>query len=167
MPLPAVRRFPAGWIALALLGSAALGIGMQATPMLVVDVVLAAVVAVAVALRPFESLLLILALRATVVNSVFADVATFADWADALSIIFGFLSPEQADAATAALAKLNDYVDDLLEQRRAAPGDDLVSALVVAEVDGVPVMECRCGVLNGQYALRVERMLPSASQEAA
>ena len=38
---------------------------------------------------------------------------------------------------------------------------------MVAEVDGVPVMECRCGVLNGQYALRVERMLPSASQEAA
>ena len=24
---------------------------------------------------------------------------------------------------------------------------------MVAEVDGVPVMECRCGVLNGQYAL--------------
>jgi flagellar motor switch protein FliM len=38
---------------------------------------------------------------------------------------------------------------------------------MIAEVDGVPVMECRCGVLNGQYALRVERMLPSASQEAA
>jgi flagellar motor switch protein FliM len=38
---------------------------------------------------------------------------------------------------------------------------------MVAEVDGVPVMECRCGVLNGQYALRVEKMLPSASQEAA
>jgi flagellar motor switch protein FliM len=38
---------------------------------------------------------------------------------------------------------------------------------MVAEVDGVPVMECRCGVLNGQYALRVERMLPSPSQEAA
>jgi flagellar motor switch protein FliM len=38
---------------------------------------------------------------------------------------------------------------------------------MVAEVDGVPVMECRCGVLNGQYALRVEKMLPSSAQEAA
>ena len=84
MPLPAVRRLPAGWIALALLGSAALGIGMQAAPMLAVDVVVAAVVAVAVALRPYESLLAILVLRATVVNSVFADVATFAGGAVAL-----------------------------------------------------------------------------------
>ena len=25
----------------------------------------------------------------------------------------------------------------------------------VAEVDGVPVMECKCGVFNGQYALQV------------
>ncbi|MGO9877183.1 MAG: cytochrome P450 [Acidimicrobiia bacterium] len=64
------------------------------------------------------------------------DVEQFAGWADALSIIFGFLSAEQAEAATGALAKLNAYVDDLLEQRRSAPGDDLVSALVVAEVDG-------------------------------
>ena len=38
---------------------------------------------------------------------------------------------------------------------------------MVAEVDSVPVMECRCGVFNGQYALRVEKMLPSAGQEAA
>jgi hypothetical protein len=64
------------------------------------------------------------------------DVAEFAGWADALSVVFGFVTPEQADAATAALARLNDYVDQLLEQRRAAPGDDLVSALVVAEVEG-------------------------------
>ena len=30
---------------------------------------------------------------------------------------------------------------------------------VEAKVDGVPVMECRYGTLNGQYALRVERMI--------
>jgi cytochrome P450 len=64
------------------------------------------------------------------------DVAEFAGWADALSVVFGFVTPEQADAATAALAHLDAYVDRLLEQRRAAPGDDLVSALLVAEVDG-------------------------------
>ncbi len=64
------------------------------------------------------------------------DVEQFAGWADALSTIFGFLSAEQAQAATIALAKLNTYVDDLLEQQRSAPGDDLVSALVVAEVEG-------------------------------
>ena len=65
-----------------------------------------------------------------------ADVERFCGWADALSVIFGFLSLEQADAATVALARLDDYVEDLLEQRRSAPADDLVSALVAAEVEG-------------------------------
>jgi flagellar motor switch protein FliM len=36
---------------------------------------------------------------------------------------------------------------------------------MLAEVDGVPVMECRCGVFNGQYALRVEKMLHNAGQD--
>lgn len=36
---------------------------------------------------------------------------------------------------------------------------------MVAEVDGVPVMECKCGVFNGQYALRVEQLLSSTAQE--
>ncbi len=30
---------------------------------------------------------------------------------------------------------------------------------VVAEIDGVPVLECKYGVLNGQYALKVNRVL--------
>ncbi|WP_018152015.1 flagellar motor switch protein FliM [Leeia oryzae] len=30
---------------------------------------------------------------------------------------------------------------------------------IVAEVDGVPVLECRYGILNGQYALKVEKIL--------
>jgi flagellar motor switch protein FliM len=37
--------------------------------------------------------------------------------------------------------------------------------LVTASVDGVPVMECRYGISNGQYALRMEKMLGSASNE--
>ncbi|MGE0557207.1 MAG: flagellar motor switch protein FliM [Burkholderiales bacterium] len=35
---------------------------------------------------------------------------------------------------------------------------------LTAEVDGVPVMECKCGILNGQYALRVERMLAAGAE---
>ena len=38
-----------------------------------------------------------------------------------------------------------------------------VAKPLVAEVDGVPVMECKCGVFNGQYALQVERLLPSGA----
>ncbi|MCB6183570.1 flagellar motor switch protein FliM [Leeia sp. TBRC 13508] len=33
---------------------------------------------------------------------------------------------------------------------------------IVAEVDGVPVLECKYGVLNGQYALKVEKILAGA-----
>jgi flagellar motor switch protein FliM len=37
---------------------------------------------------------------------------------------------------------------------------------VTAEVDGVPVMECSYGKLNGQYALRVEKLIYAASETA-
>jgi O-antigen ligase len=83
--LPAwITRFPAGWTALALIGSVAVGIGMQDAPLVVVDVAVAVTVAVAIALRPYAALLAIFALRATLVNSQFADVATFAGGALAL-----------------------------------------------------------------------------------
>jgi flagellar motor switch protein FliM len=44
------------------------------------------------------------------------------------------------------------------------PGDVIslnIARPLMAEVDGVPVMECKCGVFNGQYALKVDRLLPS------
>jgi flagellar motor switch protein FliM len=36
---------------------------------------------------------------------------------------------------------------------------------ITAAVDGVPVMECRYGQFNGQYALKVEKMLTSPANE--
>ena len=65
-----------------------------------------------------------------------ADVGSFVGWADALSTTFGFLTPEQADAATIALAHLEEYVEGLLAARSESLGDDLVSALIRAEVEG-------------------------------
>jgi len=65
-----------------------------------------------------------------------ADVPSFVAWADALSTVFGFLTLEQAEAATVALEHLDGYVEGLLAERRAALGDDLVSALIRAEVEG-------------------------------
>ncbi|MDB5867090.1 MAG: fliM [Betaproteobacteria bacterium] len=48
------------------------------------------------------------------------------------------------------------------------PGDvialDIANPLV-AEVDSVPVMECKCGVFNSQYALKVERLLPASGND--
>jgi flagellar motor switch protein FliM len=48
------------------------------------------------------------------------------------------------------------------------PGDVISLAIaqpLVAEVDSVPVMECKCGVFNGQYALKVERLLPASGND--
>ena len=36
---------------------------------------------------------------------------------------------------------------------------------MTAEIDGMPVMECKCGILNGQYALKVEKLLSSSANE--
>ena len=47
------------------------------------------------------------------------------------------------------------------------PGDVIsldIAQPLVAEVDSVPIMECKCGVFNGQYALKVERLLPSSHE---
>jgi flagellar motor switch protein FliM len=33
---------------------------------------------------------------------------------------------------------------------------------ITAKVDGVPVMECGYGIFNGQYALRVQKMISAA-----
>ena len=48
------------------------------------------------------------------------------------------------------------------------PGDVIsldIAQPLVAEVDDVPVMECKCGVFNGNYALKVERLLPASGNE--
>ena len=37
--------------------------------------------------------------------------------------------------------------------------------IISAKVDGTPVMECKYGVFNGQYALRVEKLISSSVNE--
>jgi flagellar motor switch protein FliM len=39
-----------------------------------------------------------------------------------------------------------------------------VPETIRAEVDGVPIIECKCGVFNGQYAVRVERMISNTAE---
>jgi flagellar motor switch protein FliM len=36
---------------------------------------------------------------------------------------------------------------------------------VVAEVDGVPIFECRYGTVNSQYAIRIERVLAVSRED--
>jgi flagellar motor switch protein FliM len=52
---------------------------------------------------------------------------------------------------------LNMEVNDVLSFHVPEP--------MLAEVDGVPVMECKCGIFSEQYAIKVERMLSSSPAE--
>ena len=48
------------------------------------------------------------------------------------------------------------------------PGDVIaidIPEAITAAVDGVPVMECHYGLFNGQYALKVEKMLSSPAND--
>jgi flagellar motor switch protein FliM len=42
-----------------------------------------------------------------------------------------------------------------------------IPEIITAKVDGTPVMECKYGIFNGQYALRVEKLLSSSVHEVA
>lgn len=68
------------------------------------------------------------------------DAATFAGWsrvlAEALDTIMSDPTPEQRERQLAAGDEFRQYIEDLCEQRRTHPRDDLLSALVAAEEDG-------------------------------
>ncbi|MFN3715143.1 MAG: flagellar motor switch protein FliM [Thiobacillus sp.] len=65
-----------------------------------------------------------------------------------------------ADLGTARVS-LRDIVN--LKAGDVIPLD--IPPTVEAKVDGVPVMECAYGKFNGQYTLRVERMLATAASD--
>lgn len=69
-----------------------------------------------------------------------ADRATFQGWSRQLahSLDFGLLppAPEQRRAQLRARTEFRDYFRALIAERRRAPGDDLLSALVQAEEAG-------------------------------
>ncbi|WP_137719224.1 flagellar motor switch protein FliM [Methylobacillus flagellatus] len=65
----------------------------------------------------------------------------------------------------ADLGKINMRLGDILNMQ---VGDVIPMAVpeeVEARVDGIPVMQCRYGVFNGQYAMRVEKLLRANSTE--
>ncbi|MGV8893098.1 MAG: flagellar motor switch protein FliM [Burkholderiaceae bacterium] len=62
-------------------------------------------------------------------------------------------------------AKIN--LGDILNMRAGDVIPFSIYEIVEATVDSVPVMECSYGVFNGQYALRVEKLLSYQSNEMA
>ena len=65
-----------------------------------------------------------------------ADVEVFGGWADDLSPVFGFMTPEQIAAADDAIVQLVAYVEDLVARRADDPRRDLITALLAAEHEG-------------------------------
>ena len=64
------------------------------------------------------------------------------DWSHRMVKMYEFDVPlEAATAANRAAAEFQDYVRELIRERRAKPGDDMVTALVEAEVDGARLSE--------------------------
>lgn len=64
------------------------------------------------------------------------------EWSHRMVKMYEFDVPvEAATAANRAAAEFQDYVRELIGERRAKPRDDMVTALVKAEVDGVRLSE--------------------------
>ncbi|RBA25795.1 flagellar motor switch protein FliM [Herminiimonas fonticola] len=63
----------------------------------------------------------------------------------------------------ANMGSANVTLGDILNMKVGDVISIAVPDHITAEVDGVPVMECSYGKLNGQYALRVEKLIYSAN----
>ena len=65
------------------------------------------------------------------------DHHRFAAWTADLGLVFSSVhTPDLLSSLEAAINGLNTYVAELIADRRAQPGDDLLSALIAAESDG-------------------------------
>jgi flagellar motor switch protein FliM len=79
------------------------------------------------------------------------------------------LMTQQVQAAeveiVADLAKTSMMIGDVLNMKVGDIVPLNLEESIEAQVDGVPVMLCKYGMFNGQYALRVEKLLRSNSTE--
>jgi cytochrome P450 len=95
---------------------------------------------VAAVAKPYPSLTI-----AAVLGAPAEDAPRLHEWSNLVQRQFdiqalGTQIPLIADACV----EVHDYVADLLEKRRAEPGDDLISALLLAEEDGDKLSHAEC-----------------------
>ncbi len=70
------------------------------------------------------------------------DHHRFAAWTADLGLVFSSVhTPELLARLEAAISGLNKYVAELIADRRAQPGDDMLSGLIAAEADGDALSE--------------------------
>jgi cytochrome P450 len=65
-----------------------------------------------------------------------ADWKLFSEWADDFFKLFSWNVAEHEPAILAAWQELDDYIDDMVAERRRSLTDDLISELIRAEDDG-------------------------------
>ena len=66
---------------------------------------------------------------------------------------------------TALLARQPITLSQVLNMRRGDVIDIDITPNLTAEVDGVPIFDCRYGVLNGHYAVKVEKIVAITQQD--
>ncbi len=74
------------------------------------------------------------------------------------------------DAEVNLVANLGEAPINLGQILNMQVGDVIsldIPEAIVAEVDGIPVLECKYGVLNGQYALKVNKILTMPETESS
>ena len=75
------------------------------------------------------------------------------------------LSKEIQQAEVELIANLSEVPITLGQILNMKEGDIIsldIPEAIIAQIDGVPVLECKYGVLNGQYALKVNKILGSS-----
>ena len=65
----------------------------------------------------------------------------------------------------ANLGRAEVKLDAILAMKAGDVIDIEIPDAIAATVDGIPVMECRYGVFNGQYALKVEKLLTNSGND--
>ncbi len=78
------------------------------------------------------------------------------------------LSKQVQSASVELIATLGQTMVTLEKVLKMREGDVIpltVDENITAAVDGVPMMECKYGVFNNQYALKIEKMLTSSEGE--
>jgi cytochrome P450 len=81
--------------------------------------------------KPYPS-----AVIATVMGAPLEDAGRLWDWSNLIQRQFGMTVAQERPAIERAVEEFYAYAGELLERRRATPGDDLISSLIAAEQDG-------------------------------